>query len=214
MTVDEMLNTMGLLGVGQDMSSPADKAIFLTYLNLAHQELFAATASLNQDLITAELLENINGDNLVYPAQKPHLVQKVQIQGDYQPLRRITFDQYINKTIYANNSSGRPSYYVPHKEAIYLYPTDPARRYQVAVFYTAPYEDLTLNTLEEEIPYPVAYHHVLLNGGLTFLFMDEGGFRSTSKEQKIEEKWERGKQDLITFLSYQSLGPLSTYSNV
>ncbi len=204
---------MGLMSVGQDDSSPSDQAIFLKYLNLAHQELFPITAHINSDLLIAKLVPTVVDENILYLSQPFYMINKVHIQGQYTTLRRLTFDQYLNMSLLNSREAGSPRYFSVHKKGIYLYPAPTDGVYQVAVFYI-PLVTLTLDMEEDDIPYPVAYHHVLLNGALTLLFRDESGFRSTSKEQDIKEDWVAGQRNLVSFLSYQSCGSLSTYSDL
>jgi hypothetical protein len=73
---------------------------------------------------------------------------------------------------------------------------------------------LTEQTPEEDIPYPFAYHPVLVDGALYYLFCEEGGFKNLQKAQDAQRRWEVGQTRLLAYL-YNSSGQLfSTFSSV
>ena len=85
---------------------------------------------------------------------------------------------------------------------------------QVSVWYTPQPSLLTENTDESEIPYPPAYHPVLVDGGLYYLFQQEGGFKNTTKENEALIRWQNGKTRLLSYLYTSSGEFLPTFSNV
>ncbi len=73
---------------------------------------------------------------------------------------------------------------------------------------------LKAETPEDDIPYPLAYHPVLVDGALYYLFQEEGGFKSPQKAQAAEQRWEIGKTRLISYLYQASGSSFSTFSSV
>jgi hypothetical protein len=73
---------------------------------------------------------------------------------------------------------------------------------------------LTEATAEAEIPYPVAYHPVLADGALYYLFQEEGGFKDAQKDIQARVRWETGKSRLLSYLYYSSGQAFSTFSSI
>jgi hypothetical protein len=69
-------------------------------------------------------------------------------------------------------------------------------------------------TEEKDIPYPIAYHPVLVDGALYYLFQEEGGFKSSRRENEAKARWETGKSKLLSYLHNSSGQTFSTFSSV
>jgi hypothetical protein len=84
----------------------------------------------------------------------------------------------------------------------------------VIVWYVPQPSPLTEATEEAEIPYPVAYHPVLADGALYYLFQEEGGFKDAQKDVQARVRWETGKSRLLSYLYYSSGQTFSTFSSI
>ena len=103
--------------------------------------------------------------------------------------------------------------YVLKKNTILLVPYQ-SMPLDVVVWYIPEVVSLTEDTQESNIPYPLAYHPVLVDGALYYLFQEEGGFKNTQKAQAAEQRWEMGQSRLLSYLYNASGETLSTFMNV
>jgi hypothetical protein len=231
MKVSELLTLMGHLSVGNDNVTPTERAIFLQYLNLAHLQLYQETANFNQDLLIIENFpaqpqEAGNGQagdgqrpNSITLSKMPYLVSSVYTLADKKPLRRLSvgeaadlaFDQSLPGT--SALGTGTSLAYVVQQNVISFVP-DPKSAIPVIVWYVPQPSPLTEATEEAEIPYPVAYHPVLADGALYYLFQEEGGFKDAQKDVQARVRWETGKSRLLSYLYYSSGQTFSTFSSI
>ena len=212
MQVSDLLGLMANLSVGLDNTTPTERTIFLQYLNLAHFELYQETANFNQDLILQENLASPENTNTVTLSQIPYVMNAVYDVTHKQTLNRISRADLLSLDP-ALAATGTPEKYFIQKDSLQFYPTQTAVT-QVSVWYTPQPSLLTENTDESEIPYPPAYHPVLVDGGLYYLFQQEGGFKNTTKENEALIRWQNGKTRLLSYLYTSSGEFLPTFSSV
>ena len=212
MTVAYLLTLMGHLSLGNDNISAAERAIFLHYLNLAHFELYQVTATFNQDLFVFETPATVPGANTVTLAHPPYAVESVYDQTHQRSLTRISLAALLKKDP-AFKATGYPLQYFLHSRVIHFYPLQTAVM-SVKVGYVPQPVPLTDQTEESEIPYPLAYHPVLVDGALYYLFQEEGGFKNAQKAMAAEQRWDTGRSRLLSYLYNASGETLSTFSSV
>lgn len=214
MKVAELLTLMGTLSVGNDNITPTERAIFLQYLNLAHLELYQGTANFNQDLLVKEVLTTQEGLNTVTLSKMPYLVSSVYDATHKQPLKRLAVAEASDP---AYIPQGTPQGYCMQKAILSFIPvaTVPAQTsaVSVVVWYIPQPSAFTEATEEKDIPYPLAYHPVLVDGGLYYLFQEEGGFKSSHKENEAKARWETGKSKLLSYLHSSGGQTFSTFSS-
>jgi hypothetical protein len=212
MQVSDILLLMGTLSVGNDNVTAGEKAVFLQYLNLANLELFRETASLNQDIFQEERLTFESGGQTKDLSGLPFTIQSVfdtTAKNILEPVSvmDLTLDERTSTT------TGTPGKYSIQKKTVTLYPT-PKMETLISVFLIGQPATLAENTQEDDIPYPPAFHDVLVDGALYYLFQQEGGFKSTSKELESRERWEKGKSRLLSYLFFRNNANVSTFSSV
>jgi hypothetical protein len=217
MKVSELLTLMGHLSVGNDNITPSERAIFLQYLNLAHLELYQETANFNQDLLIQENLTSEQDSNTIKLSRMPYLVSSVYILTSKQKLPRLSIGEAIDNEPDLNGKGtlarGTPTAYFVQKDTIQFVPAQTAS-VPVIVWYVPQPSPLTEETEEGDIPYPVAYHPVLADGALYYLFQEEGGFKNTQKELEARKRWETGKSKLLSYLYSSSGQSFSTFSSI
>jgi hypothetical protein len=212
MEVSTLLNLMGNLSLGNDNITEVERGIFLQYLNLAHLELYQVTANFNQDLLVQVTLANQVGSNQVQLPETPYLVNHVYDLTHHRQLRRISLSDAITKDP-AFTANGNPTQYFVQRDVLEFIPTQTAIT-SINLWYVPQPIPLTEQTPEEDIPYPFAYHPVLVDGALYYLFCEEGGFKNLQKAQDAQRRWEVGQTRLLAYL-YNSSGQLfSTFSSV
>jgi len=210
--VTRLLNLMGNLSLGNDNITEVERAIFLQYLNLAHLELYQVTANFNQDLLVQVTLANQVDSNQVQLPETPYLANSVYDLTHQRQLRRISLSDAITKDP-AFTANGNPTQYFVKRDVLEFVPTQTAIT-SINVWYTPQPTTLTEQTQEQDIPYPLAYHPVLVDGALYYLFQEEGGFKNLQKAQAAQARWEVGQTRLLAYL-YNSSGQLfSTFSSV
>jgi hypothetical protein len=212
-----MLNQMSLLSVGPDLAPAAVRSIYLQYLNLAHFELYNYSALMNDDVMVMEALTTtFNAQPVTQTitlSQVPLSVSQV-----YYPLARRFLakkgleDFMIFQSGYSYSAS--PQVYNVAKQTISIYPFVSTDTYALNCLYVPQPMNLIENMNESDIPYPLAYHGYLVDGALYYLFQDEEGFQSTSKGIQHQQKWEKGKTALFSYLINSSNKEIRTFSNV
>ena len=212
MEVSTLLSLMGNLSLGNDNITQVERAIFLQYLNLANLELYQITANFNQDLLVQVTLANQVDSNQVQLPETPYLVNSVYDLTHKRKLCRISLSDAIDRDG-SKTSTGNPTRYFMQKDLLQFVPTQTAIT-SINVWYVPQPSTLTEQTPEQDIPYPLAYHPVLVDGALYYLFQEEGGFKNIQKAQAAQARWEVGQTRLLAYL-YNSSGQLfSTFSSV
>jgi hypothetical protein len=211
MEVSGLLSLIANLSLGNDNVSPSERAIFLQYLNLAHFQLYQITANFNQDLIINDTLANhLNSNTVVLPAQ-PYIVNNVYDITHKRKLEKTSLTQALDKDP-ALKSSTYPTQYYIQKNMLQFVPVQTAVT-QIRIWYTPHPTPFTEATSEDDIPYPLAYHQVLADGALYYLFQEEGGFKNMQKSNEAQNRWEVGQTRLLTYLYTSGGEMLSTFSN-
>ena len=212
MEVSTLLSLMGNLSLGNDNITQVERAIFLQYLNLANLELYQITANFNQDLLVQVTLANQVDSNQVQLPETPYLVNSVYDLTHQRQLRRISLNDAITKDP-AFIANGNPTQYFVKRDVLEFVPTQTTIT-SIKIWYVPQPIILAENTPEQDIPYPLAYHPVLVDGALYYLFQEEGGFKNLQKAQAAQARWEIGQTRLLAYL-YNSSGQLfSTFSSV
>ncbi len=212
MEVSTLLNLMGNLSLGNDNITEVERGVFLQYLNLAHLELYQVTANFNQDLLVQVTLANQVESNQVQLPETPYLVNHVYDITHQRKLCRISLSDAITKDP-AFTANGNPTQYFVQRDVLEFIPTQMAIT-SINIWYVPQPIPLTEQTPEEDIPYPFAYHPVLVDGALYYLFCEEGGFKNLQKAQDAQRRWEVGQTRLLAYLYNSSGAVFSTFSSV
>ena len=212
MEVQKLLTLMGNLSLGNDNITQVERAIFLQYINLANLELYQVTANFNQNLLIKETVANQAGLNYAQLSGTPYLVNSVYDLTHQRQLRRISLTDAIERDP-AFVSTGNPCQYFVRQDMIRFVPVQTAVT-SIKVWYVPQPITLTEQTPEQDIPYPLAYHPVLVDGALYYLFQEEGGFKNLQKAQAAQARWEVGKTRLLAYLYNSSGTSFSTFSSV
>lgn len=214
MRVSELLTLMGHLSIGNDHITPTERGIFLQYLNLAHLELYQETANFNQDLLVTETLATQpaeNGEHKATLSRMPYLVSGVFDRTNRRPLCRFSVEEAIHNAFGAANMRIAFGYAVQRNVVSFI--PAPLKELSITVWYVPQPPTLTEMMDEADIPYPIAFHPVLVDGALYYLFQEEGGFKSSQREQEARARWQTGKTKLLSYLFSSGGQTLSTFSN-
>lgn len=212
MNVRDIIDLMGNLSIGNDNVTSTEQTIFLKYLNLAHFELYRATASLNQRIIIHETVSNNENENDWLLSKTPFLVLKVYVPILYKALEYISLYDLMNLDPDFTRT-GNPYYYYVQGNVIKLQPAQTSV-YSANIWYVPEPVPLNINDSASSIPYPEFYHSILADGALYYLFLDEDGFKNTQKQIEAKERWSQEKSSVISYFYNMSGKPISTFSNV
>ncbi len=202
MNVSDILTLMATLSIGGENLTDTERSIFLSYLNLAHFDLYAATANLNQNLLTVETLANEEGSNSIELPQTPFLIDKAYIASLQKTLIQRSLADIL-KTDPDLSQEGQPQSFYRRNNVVQFYPSQTIS-YDTTIWYVPSPTPFTKDTLEADIPYPPAYHPVLADGALSYVFQDDGGFKNSQREYEAKRRWERGKSRLLSYLYYSN----------
>lgn len=212
MQVSGLLSLMGNISLGNDNITKEEKTIFLQYLNLAHLELYQVTANFNQDLLTHTTLANQADSNQVQLPEVPYMVSYVYDLTHKRQLHKVCLSDILEKNP-AFSKTGHPTQYFVQKDILQFVPTQTAIT-SIKIWYVPQPIILTENTPEQDIPYPFAYHPVLIDGALYYLFQEEGGFKNIQKAIDAQKRWEVGQTRLLSYLYNASGQTFTTFSSV
>lgn len=212
MNAKEMIAAMRTLGIGEVYTDDEVERISLVYLNLANEQLYRETANINDDIVIDETLISIPGRSFVSLVTNPFLICEVYRSGykqEIEGLSRSKFNGYIRR----NELVGDPVIYYRKKNIINFYPIMPEIPYTFYVSHAPEITKITLATSESQIPYPVEYHSVLVDGALYYLFQDESGFKNIVKENEAKIRWIDGKASLQSYLFGSDKQSVNTFQN-
>ncbi len=213
MLISDMLNKMSLLSVGPDIAPDAVRDIYLQYLNLAHFDFYNETALLNDDVMVSETLITDPSTQTFTLSNIPLNVSQVYDPVSFRFLAKKSLEDFIvYQSIFHYGST--PHVYTVAKQILSVYPFTPETPYTFNCLYVPQPGNLIESMDEDDIPYPLAYHGYLVDGALYYLFQDEEGFKSTSKSLQHQEKFEKGKSRLLSYLINSSNKEIRTFSNV
>ena len=200
------------LSMGDEESPEVSNVINLQYLNLIHFELYRLTAAVNPD---AKIEHQTIGvvDGLLQNAIKPLVVKSIYLPRGQNSitLKPITYHAILQYDPECQ-STGFPTYWYKLNKQIYTYPKYTG---DVKVVYVAEPTLFTLATTSDEIPYPVIYHRVLIDGTCYYVFQGESGLKNKQELLLSWQRWSNGKKECYAYLMNQSgSGIISTYSPV
>ena len=213
MNVKDMLSLMRTLGIGEVYNDKESEEIYLRFLNLAHDELYALTSTFNDDLYIQETITSLPGSTSISLSMDPFIISKVWIPEVRHYLEGMSVDDSDDYQM-QYDSPGYPKIYYIIKRFIHFFPIASNIPYTFKVSYKPDVIPIEKNTPESAIPYPRSFHRVLVNGALYYLFQDESGFKNTIKEKSAEKKWEDGKKDLVSYLYGRSKQKNSMYERI
>jgi hypothetical protein len=212
MLVGEIIDLIAKLSIGLDSPTVDDRSIYLSYLNLAHFELYKKVAAVNTRIaIQRDILNVTNG--VVDPLTKDMFNIRSVYRNDINfQLKPYSFDKIQTRDpslIY----TGQPTYWYYINNQLTVWPlfTQTVENGGIGVVYDLqplPF-DLDDNS-DLSIYYPVPYHPVLIDGASYYMFQSETGFRTESKMNSMMTRWETGKNNLYNYLRVS--GGKSTYS--
>lgn len=212
MNVSTMVSLMQTLGIGSVYNDDISKEIAIEYLNLAHDELYRETASINYENLISDNLISMAGINKVTLTQIPFSVIKVFPIGFKRELEGISIIDLAEKQFH-DNTSRNPEFYSMVNQTLLFFPFITTTVYSINVWYAPERFLLQLETPEYLLPYPISYQSVLVDGALYYLFQDEGGFKNSKKENEALSRWKKGKIDLTSYLKGSNKQIISTFRN-
>lgn len=214
MTVLEMIQAMARMGIGLDDPTQDDRAVYLSYLNLAHLELYRKTAYCNPLIKPTEVIKKtLEQTGVIDLDDIPFMVKQVFDLTNKRLLVQTSYADLESKEPAMDNVTDAPYYWYQEADTICVYPKK--KDIDIRIRYLEQPKPLTEETPEGDIPYPLAYHPVLIDGGCYYLFQGETGFKDQSRLGLVVGRWEKNRQELVSFLTNLSGSKgHSTYSQV
>lgn len=214
MNADDLIEQIGLRAFGIESPTEIDRKIYLDLLNTVHFELYRKTALVSpyveESLRKVEVREE---ERFPLPScfldKMPFLIKRV-IAKD-RILKQTQLGKILEKDARLNKS-GEPEYWGIFSKSLFIYPS-----YKGDVFIYA-IEDAPLlkeETLEEEIPYPLMYHDVLVDGVVAKTLSTEGGLKNNKEAENAQIRWTKGYNELYQYyLALTGEKSTSTFSHI
>lgn len=214
MTIIEMLDLIALLGIGELNNDNDQKTTSLKYLNLAHAELYRATANINPNVFFSETLANVAGEDFITLSFTPFLIINVFPIGQTMALEGMSLAKFADYK-FKNPFNGLPRFYANQRTHVSIYPLQTDNSvYTFLTTYAVDFTPFTMATLEADIPYPLTFHNILVDGALYYLFQDESGFKNTQKMTEALTRWKSGKAEVFAYFYNSTKERIGTYSNL
>lgn len=222
MNVSEIIDLMIAISPSSDgTSGNLEKVNYLKFLNIVCAELYADTVFYNQRTFIKETFVNVAWSDSIVLSRTPIFVRSVYLPllKNNESRGKLTQSSLFDIIDIDPDLStiGVPTNYYVNGNAIKLYP-EPYESiiFSATIWYSPDFENLSMDSPASMIPFPAMFHHILANGGLYYLLLDMGGFRDDRAKIDAQQRWEKGKNEIISFIfnaSDQS-SRLTTYSNL
>ena len=212
MNISDMIDIMRTLGIGEVYNDDTSQEIALRFLNLANDELYRETANINPNILTIDIIESFENESFFVLNSIPFSISKVYRIGSTVPLRGLSILEFNTYTI-ENPNPGDPAVYCVKGDVVSFWPFSPDVTYTFNTSYPVERTLLDITTIEADIPYPISYQSVLVDGGLYYLFQDEGGFKNPIKENEALRRWQKGKTDLKSYFYGSNKQFITTFSS-
>lgn len=212
MKISEMIDLMGILGIGE-VNSAEEKATALKYLNLANAELYVRSFACNYNLFKKISTTSIPNQSYIELPVTPNNIYRVLLPTLKIALKPKTLLE-LSDLSFQRSPEGRPEFFAWSKKVIDFYPLQTGVAYPIDIVFQKSMEPLTEVTNEDDIPYPLQYHQLLVDGGLYWLSQSEGGFKSSQKIIDASNRWKIGKDDVATYFWSASPNKINTYSSI
>jgi hypothetical protein len=213
MDVKEVIKLVSDLSVGIETPTSFDEEIYLRYLNLVHFELYRGVGTINPYVPLIEEEYAVEAGTFE-PNAVPFVVRSVYvpIPNNARVLSPISYDEILKQDP-NRDRPGLPQFWFYMNKKMTLYPSQYEGPVRLITMGTP--ERFTIETLEEQIPYPPLYHQVLVDGTCYYLFQGEMGLKNQAELVASQGRWEKGKKELYSYLmTLSGTGLLSTYSEV
>jgi hypothetical protein len=206
--VSDILDVMASFSIGSTHVTPQQRSLHLKYLNVAYEELYRETALVNEGVSSLFVFKDAyEGHNGITLNEDAMMVSSVFDFSNRQELAKQTtanaLKAYEGCSGHLHAFSAVLDAFVPQFQ-VFLYPA-PVKAHVLITWIKniIPLQEITKSS---ELPYPADFHSILVDGGLWYVFQEEGGFKDSLKAKESKRRWEKGKQNLTAFLfnSYET----------
>lgn len=214
MNVEQIINRASTLGAGLDQPSEDDVSVYMGYLNNAHFDLYSLLASLNQPAY----LKNSDITLLSNAVEHPLFVHSVHIKGSRNDLKKSFYQDIINIDPFLEKVGIPTHWYTKESDPaswnVFLYPIpkDDPQNVTMRVYYVPQPTELKITDQEAQIPYPAAYHSLLVDGLIYYMVQGEEGFNSTVDLNLYLKRWETRKASLVARYQMTKMPTIRTFS--
>ncbi|WP_011178440.1 phage adaptor protein [Caedibacter taeniospiralis] len=191
--------------------SPSDDdcAIYLSYLNQAHFELYNFTATVNP-LATkshqeVDLADGISADKL-----SAFRVLQVYDRANNRLLEPVSFIA-ITKSDPRIEKKGEPLWWFLLNERMHCYPRKSCR---VGVWSIDRPQPFSLATKSEDIPYESSYQPLLIDGTAYRIYQNDSGMKNSSELLATLNRWQTGIRDFHGHLTANYHKPVKATFNI
>lgn len=194
MDVRDIVDLMGRTSIGIDAPTKSSIDLYLKFLNLYHFELYNKVAYINS-FISKDRIGWIDPYNNT-------LVITGDVAAKASDYLKVYNIDWIKTADGVSNKN-----YLPFKIKDNVFVIDKPIGFfeddnNWVSFNFIPNPSLfDIDTEEEDIPYPIAYHQVLIYGANYHMYQNEGGLRSSAQFQFNESRKKSMEFDLIRYLT-------------
>lgn len=197
MNATDIIQLAADLSVGLDTPTDLDKSLYLRYLNLVHFDVYKTVGVNNPYLpIIQETVSVTEGVGKLKGS--PFIIKSVNYYESNSPkiLKATSYDVILSSDP-QEKETGSPRYWYYAGQALHIYPK---ATQEIHVVYMPSAKAFTLDTIEEEIPYPPLYHHVLADGICYYILQSDSGMRTKDEAKLALAKYDKGKKSLHGYL--------------
>lgn len=204
MTPNDIITQVANISAGEDSPDSADTARILRYVNNGYRQVYRQVAKINKNkLLTAENVSITSGSGTM--TVTPLSIERVVDTTTDEILKEADIE-WIEKYLDADiDDTGSPEYFYWDGAGTTL-KTFPLNTTTVRVRYLPAPTDLTSAGAETTISLPVAYHDILVEAALFYMYQDENDIRSAQEIQVAKFAYEEKLKGLMRYLVGQPRG--------
>lgn len=194
MNISDIINTIAVISFNDDNPSADDRVRILRYVNLANQEVFRKIYQIASPFISTSTTLTLTSGAATLPTDVFKIVKVVDTTNT-RILTEKSLEE-IEDLDPALTSTGQPKYFYRDGASIKVWPTqDVSLRFR----YVQELSDLVDEASAASIVFPAAFHSLLIDGGLYYMFEDERDQRAV---QEIVLAGKRFDSTLSKLLAY------------
>lgn len=213
MDVKGLINLIGIRAFGVEQPTEVDEEIYLDVLNTVHFELYRKVALINPYVEERFDEVDLSKGSLPLPSAPlrpfPFMIKSVLVEGNR--LKQVPFGKIVENDP-TFKGSGKAEFWGITARQLFVYPKYEGKAFVHSIEAPKAFKEATL---EDEIPYPPAYHDILVDGACAQVLQHDGGLKKGQEASFATARWKQGYSEFYQYLLSLTAEPSrSTYSPI
>lgn len=184
MNGQDLIQNVALLSNDESNPDSVQTATILKYLNIANDKVLSAVYDLGRVFLSSVVTPTTSSYSTTLPDDFFFLLNVYDTTNNRKlDVKSIEDLEEDNPAL---DSTGTPTYYYLDGGAIHVYPQ---QEVGLKIRYIPVLSSITASTEESAIPYPKAYHDVLVAGARYFMSINESAFSDQAERADAKEEY-------------------------